>query len=359
MSHPFQDKIVVFIGTPERCSRQAACDALVAVGGVTDERITAFANYVVAFSGAEKTKAYQRARKYDRLLSILTEEQFFDVLEGKAVPPEKPERDSGVIVSYPKDPEEEARESERTQKDILDRKRLDHLARHGILTPDGGRVKADLRHLDKASRVMEQMREQGLLDRDEKNAPDRCDDCGNPAKVHIGDGAGGEIAKLCLDCHNKLMAALTETEIPDIIPRRLAFENDDGETREFEIEFHMFGHGKTLTATEIGETRRKADVWGDLDDDFNEMLETLSERIKRMLSVTYMHPDGTIEGSRAVGYIEYNRERGIHEIIIDGKPYTWAQLERNISAHEGWKIKIEFGDVGDDLDADDCDYEVP
>jgi len=55
-------------------------------------------------------------------------------------------------------------------------------------------------------------------------------------------------------------------------------------------------------------------------------------------------------GNKAVGYIEYNRERDACNVVIDGKPYTWAELERNIRAHEGWKIKIEFGDVGDELD---------
>ena len=56
MSHPFQDNIFVFIGKPTRCTRQAAQDALFAVGGVIDENITTFTKYAVAFSGAEKNK---------------------------------------------------------------------------------------------------------------------------------------------------------------------------------------------------------------------------------------------------------------------------------------------------------------
>ena len=70
--------------------------------------------------------------------------------------------------------------------------------------------------------------------------------------------------------------------------------------------------------------------------------------IKRKTSI--MNPEGYIAGGKAVGYIEYNRERDACDVVIDGKPYTWAELERNIRAHEGWKIKIEFGDVGDELD---------
>ncbi|MCL1878024.1 MAG: hypothetical protein FWF80_04135 [Defluviitaleaceae bacterium] len=64
MANHFTDKLLVFIGKPSRCSRQKARESLTAVGGVLDERITMFTHYIVAFSGAEKTKAYQKAAKY-------------------------------------------------------------------------------------------------------------------------------------------------------------------------------------------------------------------------------------------------------------------------------------------------------
>lgn len=66
MAHPFQDKIIVFIGTPVICTRQEARDRLIAVDGVPDDGISAFANYVVSFRGAEKTKAYKKALDYGK-----------------------------------------------------------------------------------------------------------------------------------------------------------------------------------------------------------------------------------------------------------------------------------------------------
>ena len=33
-----------------------------------------------------------------------------------------------------------------------------------------------------------------------------------------------------------------------------------------------------------------------------------------------------------------------------GNQYSWAELEKNISAREGWKIKIEFAGFGDELE---------
>jgi hypothetical protein len=80
------------------------------------------------------------------------------------------------------------------------------------------------------------------------------------------------------------------------------------------------------------------------------MLETLSSRIEKALSITYMHPDGYINGNKAVGYIEHNNKRDACDIFIDGKPYTWAELEKNIKMHEGFKIKIEFASIGDELE---------
>lgn len=161
MTHPFRDKLFVFIGTPERCTRQTARDALVTVGGIPDERIISFTNYVVAFNRSGGTRIYQKALEHERdgLLSVLTEEEFFDVLEGKAEPPEKPRRNSNVIVIPSKDPEAEARESERVMGDILNRKRMNNLARHGVPTPEG-RVKADLRHLDMLARMAKFLKEQ-------------------------------------------------------------------------------------------------------------------------------------------------------------------------------------------------------
>jgi hypothetical protein len=80
------------------------------------------------------------------------------------------------------------------------------------------------------------------------------------------------------------------------------------------------------------------------------MLDTLEKRIKKELFVYYMDKNGLISKDKAVGYIDYNEDRDECDIIIDGLPYTWEDLEKNISAREGWNIKIEFTSSGDDFD---------
>lgn len=141
-----------------------------------------------------------------------------------------------------------------------------------------------------------------------------------------------------------------ESIIPDIVPKQLSVKGRSGKPVEFEIEFYVFANGMSMIATEMGKLKRRAEVRGDLEDNFDTMFETLKQRIKKALSVKYMEKSGYIAGDKAVGYIGYNSENDSCEIIIDGKPYSWVELGKNIKAREGWNIKIEFGCAGDELD---------
>ena len=177
-----------------------------------------------------------------------------------------------------------------------------------------------------------------------------CEICGKPPIIRIGSFSSGEYRYLCSDCHNREMSELYNTDMPDNVPERITITDRNGRPHDFDIEFMIFGTGKSLTATEIGKTKRKADVWGSLDDHFDDMLETLKKRLKKILSVKYMDSHGGIKDQKLVGYIDYDRNRGECVVFIDGKPYTWDELGKNITTFEGWKIKIEFAGVGDELD---------
>jgi len=150
MSHGFKDKLFVFIGKSQRCTRQEARDALMDVGGVVDGHIACFTYYVVAFSNAKTTKIYKLAleREKDGFLIILSKKCFFDILEGKAEPPEKKHNAGNDVIVIPaKDPEAAAREAERIQKSVITNKRMKNMAKYGVTTPEG-RVKLDLNALN-------------------------------------------------------------------------------------------------------------------------------------------------------------------------------------------------------------------
>ncbi|GHU59954.1 hypothetical protein AGMMS49975_28260 [Clostridia bacterium] len=86
----FRDKICVFIGKLERCSRQTAQERLFEVGGVSQNSLAVFVKYIIAGKGAETTKAYKDAERLEcqGFSTILTEQEFFDTLDGKFTPPE-------------------------------------------------------------------------------------------------------------------------------------------------------------------------------------------------------------------------------------------------------------------------------
>ena len=351
MSHPFTDKLFVFIGNPTRCSRQVAREALTAVGGVIEERITTFTHYIVAFAGAEKTKVYQKAVEHDKYghMVLLDESQFFDVLEGKSEPPEKKDyKAEGVYILHPPNASTAENKNASIEKYVVERKRLKNMLRSKDSVPD-----VDMRKT--AVAVIGAVLQMQYESPDEDELPDGwgqsevCAACNQASKVNIGI-SGTAFVSLCHDCHNELVAQTLGMDSPEDIPKKLSFIGKCGKTYNFAIDFEIFPTGKLLTATEIGKTKRMTDVYGTPDADAYEMLEILKKRIKKLVSVKYVNDDGYFAKNKAVGYVEYNLERERHEIIIDGKPYTWSELEKNVSAHEGWKVKIEFADHGDELD---------
>jgi len=350
--HPFTDKLFVFTGNPTRCSRQAAREALTAVGGVIEERITTFTHYIVAFAGAEKTKVYQKAVEHDKYghMVLLDESQFFDALEGKVAPLEKKEyKAEGVYILHPPNAPTAENKNAAIEKYVMERKRLKNMLRSKDSTPD-----VDVRKTAVAV-IGAVLQMQNDTPNEEDDLPDGwgqseiCAACSQASSVTIAV-RGTAFVSLCQDCHNEFVAQTLGMDSPEDIPKKLSFTGKGGKTYNFAIDFEIFPAGKLLTATEIGKTKRMTDVFGALDADAYEMLETLKKRIKKLVSVKYIDDDGYFAKNKAVGYVEYNLERERHEIIIDGKPYSWSEIEKNISAHEGWKIKIEFADHGDELD---------
>jgi transcriptional regulator with XRE-family HTH domain len=122
----FKDKLCVFIGRLERCSKREAQERLFAVGGIPHNGIAAYVSYVITGKGAENTKAYSEAKRYEHygVLSILSEQLFFDILDGKAEPPEKPEPNPNIIRTEAITPPE----TDFSIADIIEQKRAAYIA---------------------------------------------------------------------------------------------------------------------------------------------------------------------------------------------------------------------------------------
>ncbi|GHU59130.1 hypothetical protein FACS1894133_5230 [Clostridia bacterium] len=86
----------------------------------------AFVSYVIAGKGAEDTKAYAEAKRYEQygLLSVLTERLFFDILDGKVEPPEKPKSNPNIIYTEATIPTE----NDFSLADLIEQKRAAYIA---------------------------------------------------------------------------------------------------------------------------------------------------------------------------------------------------------------------------------------
>jgi L-rhamnose mutarotase len=352
MSHPFENKIFALIGSPERCSRRDVYEALAAVGGIIDDRISTFTEYVVEFKHNGKTKKYAKALEDNKkgYLILLNEVQLFDIIDGKAKAPVRPDFGKDMEVLQPlKKHEAYTRQQEKEWNDLLNHKRMSNMAKYGVTMPDGSIAKIDLRPLDLTRRLLELM----------KKHPDQygfvipstpyeyCNVCGRSAKVHIRADKDSEYIKLCQDCYNEMMAEFTGTEMPEFIPEQFMCDDESGKSHKFNIEFLIFATGKDLTAKEIGKSKRRIQVHGELDADVGAMLQLLKRKIIKAINTKHIDESGYINNGIAEGYIEYNSKRKDHDVIIDGKPFTWEELKKNISSHEGWNIRIELNDVDD------------
>jgi len=100
MVNHFKGKVCVFMGAAQFCDRKCVRDELTAAGGIFGNDVTAFTNYVIAFKGAEKTRKYEKVARYTEhgMLTVLNEQQFLAILDGKMSPPELPKTDNGVVV---------------------------------------------------------------------------------------------------------------------------------------------------------------------------------------------------------------------------------------------------------------------
>ncbi len=111
--------------------------------------------YAVAFNRSDGTKVHSRALKNASygLLVMLNEEQFFNVLEGKAQPPEPTPRDRNITVYPAQKAEEQERETEQFLSDRINHKRIQSLKRDAIDTPEG-RVTIDMTPLENIARAV-------------------------------------------------------------------------------------------------------------------------------------------------------------------------------------------------------------
>jgi NTP pyrophosphatase (non-canonical NTP hydrolase) len=102
-NHYFNDKCVLFMGTLERCSRRDAMDRLFFdCNGIPVTNFAVWVEHFIAGRGAETTVDYLKAQELEErgAGTILTEQEFFDALDGKYIPPTNPNKTESTAMVF-------------------------------------------------------------------------------------------------------------------------------------------------------------------------------------------------------------------------------------------------------------------
>ena len=174
-----------------------------------------------------------------------------------------------------------------------------------------------------------------------------CVKCGNEQLVGF-IGEDGFHEALCQECFNELIAEEYSDIIPEHIPNELVMKDIDNIPHVFSVEFRILGHCTTLCAFEGSENGYSCKVLGKLDEDFKYLWNRLYYRLHEILFVKYIENDQWIE-DRIVGYVAYNDETNRHDLIVDGKSYSWEEIGNHIGTYEGFQVKIEVIDPSDEV----------
>ena len=184
------------------------------------------------------------------------------------------------------------------------------------------------------------------------NDSNKCDICGKDPIISMSDGKGGITAKYCQTCFNKMMAERIGIDAPENVPEELVTVDIENNVHRFKIEYMIWGHIQILKAYEDFSPGYKCEVGAEFDIEFPELWEMMIAKLDRKMNMVYFDDDGRWNYNKIIGDIVWDRERetGDMNIIINGKPYTWDELYREVKTYEGWQIKIEFADPTENLE---------
>jgi hypothetical protein len=117
--------------------------------------------------------------------------------------------------------------------------------------------------------------------------------------------------------------------------------------------------GIYLEAAENIEFGYKFAVHGELNTNQLELLNELIEKTRKGLGEQHVKsgvfPNGqaynTIINDQIAGLIEHDEtSEETPLIIIDGKPFTWEEVGKMLSAYEGFQIKLRMFDITDKIE---------
>jgi hypothetical protein len=180
-----------------------------------------------------------------------------------------------------------------------------------------------------------------------------CSACGS--EVASRDGvflsAGEDTRFLCSRCYNETVAEYLGLEYEHVEFEPVTLEDQDGVPHTFQFRSRLFGDRLALEALEIGpEEGYEFSVIAHAEQDLFVTFRGLFERIRRELARRHIEPegggyqitdDGVVRGRITSDPDALDR---LPLLVVDGKPVTWEDFGRMVSAYEGFRFKLEIFD---------------
>ena len=111
--------------------------------------------------------------------------------------------------------------------------------------------------------------------------------------------------------------------------------------------------GHAMSAREVGKPGAKGgyrfEILGDLEADAQDLFARLRERVRQGLSVRHVeeteHGWQLTQPHRLRGVIEWDPDRDLPLLIVDGRPFAWDQIGRMLMGFEGFTLNAVVQDT--------------
>ncbi|MEG3070227.1 MAG: hypothetical protein RQM92_04760 [Candidatus Syntrophopropionicum ammoniitolerans] len=167
--------------------------------------------------------------------------------------------------------------------------------------------------------------------------------------------------EICRDCFNVISAKQMGIELTPFKSGIYEYPGGNGKMYKFTVAKIVLPMGIGYEATEITNDNSpgyKVAILDDLDCDQDYLFYKLEAKIKYTLSEKYLqtntYPNGIkhtrLKEDEVVGRFEYNETNDeIHNVVIDGKVFSWEQLGEMLNAYEGFQFKLKIYDITEDI----------
>ncbi|MFC3210905.1 DUF7713 domain-containing protein [Planomicrobium okeanokoites] len=165
--------------------------------------------------------------------------------------------------------------------------------------------------------------------------------------------------RFCLTCYNTLMTEELGVEATSY-PKSLSIRDGLGEVHRYRLRKRLDPIGVIMEAEEqVEEGGYFFQLSGDIDCDQEKLLMKLLAKAEKGMAEAYVEEklfeDETtyhgLRNERLAGRIEWNpAAEEIPLLVVDGKPYMWEQIGKLLMHYEGFQLKMEILDPGEEIE---------